>query len=199
MKNLATAFIVGSPENCARGLMDISQDLNFSVVLNFKNQAMAEQQSKRTPICFFLFALDCTETNIPVMTALIRNSRNRQIKYAPMIGFIEAANSKMIGMCLKLGFDDIVLPPFKKSTLSPRLELQIGKPRIYYETADYFGPDRRKQVGAGLGNVRISKRKQNGAHTKITFCRNLKTGIQIQKKELVEHSTLQESQNAIVI
>ncbi len=152
---------------------------------------MAEQQSKRTPVCFFLVALECRETNLKATTSLIRNSRNNRIRFAPLVGFTEVANPELIRKCLKLGFDDIVLPPFTKKTIAPRLAMQLGKPITYCETRDYFGPCRavitrparkyKRTPGSRYGHGNEHEDEDEIEHEKITFIRNLDEGIRIMK------------------
>jgi len=175
----ATTYIVGSEDNQACGLTDLCQDIGFRTVLSYKNLAMAEQQTKRTPICFFLLALECTEQNVPVIAKALRNSRNRQIRFAPLIGFAEVANTKMIDFCLQLGFDDILLPPFSRRTINSRLEKHLNKRITFFETDVYFGPDRRLEFNKNTLAKPHPKRGEGGEHRKIVIRRNLETGVNI--------------------
>jgi len=182
----STAFIVGSSESSTCGLMDLSRDLGFFAILNFKNMALVEQQITRTPICFFLFSLECEKSNIPVIAALIRSNRNRQIRFAPMIGFTEAANSKTINICLQLGFDDILLPPFGKKNIAPRLEQHIKKPHIYFEANNYFGPDRRVGAMKGSNAFRQTRRRKTKICKKFTIARDMESGVRVVKEQIVD-------------
>jgi len=175
----ATTFIVGSEDNQACGLTDLCQDIGFRTVLSYKNLAMAEYQTKKTPICFFLLALECAEQNVPAIARALRNSRNRQIRYAPLIGFAEVANSKMIDFCLQLGFDDILLPPFSRKIINSRLEKHLNRNITFFETNEYFGPDRRTEFSENALTKPHPKRGEGGDHRKIVIRRNLETGINI--------------------
>jgi len=181
--------------------MDLALDMGFRTVLSYKNLAMAEQQTKRTPICFFLFALECVEQNVPVVAKALRSSRNRQIKFAPLIGFTEVANPKMIDFCLQLGFDDVLLPPFSRKIINPRLEKHLNRPVTFFETAQYFGPDRRTGISENASINSNLKRGQGGDHRKIVINRNLEAGINILRDKFHRQSgrTVPETGSNLVI
>ena len=46
-----------------------------------------------------------------------------------------------------MGFDDVIAMPYTGSDLSERIFRQVGRTHTYYETATYFGPDRRNRDG----------------------------------------------------
>ncbi len=179
----ATAFIIASQSHCNQGLMDLSLDIGFRAVLNFHNIAQAEQQVKRTPICFFLFALDHAGPRVPGISRAIRKSRNRQIMFAPIIGFTENADPRIVKACLQFGFDDILIPPFSARTVTPRLNLHLNHRVSFFETTSYFGPDRR--VGQGIHKERgpHPDRGKGGDHRKVVISRNLESGVTILKDE----------------
>jgi len=162
---------------------------------------MAEYQTKKTPICFFLLALDCAEQNIPVIARALRSSRNRQIKYAPLIGFAEVANPKMINFCLQLGFDDILLPPFSRKTINSRLKKHLNRNITFFETNEYFGPDRRTDFNENALAKPHPKRGEGGDHRKIVIRRNLETGVSILRDRFHRQSSdkVQEMGSSIAI
>ncbi len=185
----ATTYIVGSEDNQACGLTDLCQDIGFRTVLSYKNLAMAEYQTKKTPICFFLLALECAEKNVPAIARTLRKSRNRQIKFAPLIGFAEVANPKMIDLCLHLGFDDILLPPFSRRIINSRLAKHLNRRITFFETDEYFGPDRRTESSEKALAKPHPKRGEGGDHRKIVIRRNLETGVNILRDRFHRQSS----------
>ena len=179
----ATAFIIGADGHCSQGLMDLSFDIGFRTVASFSDIPQAELQLKRTPICYFLFALTCSAHNTPGIARAIRTSRNRQIKFAPMIGFTENAEPRMIEATLRLGFDDILVPPFSAKASLPRLMGHLNRRISFFETAEYFGPDRRVGEGIHKEPQHHPDRGKGGDHRKILINRSLETGTNILKDE----------------
>ena len=179
----ATAFIIGAEGQCNQGLMDLSLDIGFRTVLNFTDLSVVEQQVKRTPICFFLFALTCSAHSTPGISRSIRSSSNRQIMYAPMVGFTENPEPRLIEATLRLGFDDILVPPFSAKSVAPRINSHINRRITFFETAHYFGPDRRVGEGIHKEPEPHPDRGKGGDHRKVLISRNLETGVSILKDE----------------
>jgi len=46
-----------------------------------------------------------------------------------------------------MGFDDVIALPYASGDLGERIGRQVGRTQTYYETATYFGPDRRNRMG----------------------------------------------------
>ncbi len=46
-----------------------------------------------------------------------------------------------------MGFDDVIALPITGDDVGGRIERQIDRIHTYYETATYFGPDRRNRNG----------------------------------------------------
>ncbi len=183
----ATAFVIGEDKQCSQGLVDLSLDIGFRSVLSFSDIELAEQQVKRTPVCFFLFALTRQSHNASGIARAIRTSRNRQIKFAPMVGFTESAEPRLIQATLRLGFDDILVPPFSAKVALPRLNNHINRRIHFYETENYFGPDRRVGLGIHKEPGNHPDRGKGGDHRKILINRSLETGVSILKDEFHKH------------
>ncbi len=195
----ATAFIIGAQGQCNQGLMDLSLDIGFRTVLNFTNIGAAEQQVKRTPICFFLFALTCSAHSTPGISRAIRTSRNRQIKYAPMIGLTENPEPRLIEATLQLGFDDILIPPFSAKSVPPRLNSHLNRRITFFETTQYFGPDRRVGDGIHKEPAHHPDRGKGGDHRKVLISRNLETGVSILKDQFNRQQRTAEPGDSISI
>lgn len=187
----ATAFIIGEDKQCSQGLMDLSLDIGFRSIIGFTDIDLVEQQVKRTPVCFFLFALTRSSHNASGIARAIRTSRNRQIKFAPMVGFTESAEPRLIQATLRLGFDDILVPSFSVKVTLPRLNNHINRRIHFYETKNYFGPDRRVGLGIHKEAKNHPDRGKGGDHRKILINRNLETGVSILKDEFHKYRPAQ--------
>jgi len=173
----ATAFIVGQEEGVSEGIMDLCMEIGFRAVVRFSKIEQAEQQVKRTPICYFLFSAEGDEEQFASVSKAVRFSRNRQVRFAPMVCFAENPSQSMVRMCIQEGFDDIVAPPFSAKRVARRFNSLLECRLMFYETPTYFGPDRRKRLGK-LKSI-TSARGSGGKHRRIEITRNVDSGINI--------------------
>ncbi len=180
----ATAFLIGIDEKSSDGLLYASLDYGFSATLNYLNMDLVEKQMGETPLCFFLFSLDKDIKKIPEVVKLIRFNKNKNIRYAPIVGFTKSPDPKIVNACLQFGFDDIVVSPFSiEKTLARQKEL-VGKNISFYETSTYFGPDRRRAESPNMHRDKLHpKRGEGGDYRKVVISRNSKNGIELISDE----------------
>lgn len=176
----ATAFIIGPADGPGAALADMAKSLRFQSVLPYAGVARAEQQAMRTPVMFFLFAaIDQIEALRGTADA-IRFSPSRKIRFSPMIYFSESPAVETIRACINMGFDDIITLPFSQGRLADRLGRQVGTNLTYYETATYFGPDRRERLS---GNAAGHEQRTGGKYRRIEMVRNFTTGTNVVRDE----------------
>lgn len=177
----ATAFIIGPQDGPGAALMDMAHMQGFAAVLPYTGVMAAEGQTQRTPLCFFLFAsVPRIEALRPVAGA-IRFCPNRRLRFSPMLYFAESPSVEIISACLNLGFDDIVAMPFTPKRVSDRLDRQVGQSLIYYETAGYFGPDRRGRLAEPQ---RSDENRVGGPFRRLEIMRHFGSGISILRDDL---------------
>ena len=183
----ASAFIVGPDDGPGLALEQLAQDVGFRHVLWLNDLTEAEEQTKQTPICFFFFssALD-PELTKEIVSAL-RSSRNRQIKFAPLVAFCEEPTEKAIRCYLNAGFDDILIPPFNARTASDRLRYLVRHHTVFFETKTYFGPDRRRNIG--LKDRGHALRGTGGEHRRIEIVRDPNVGDKILRDQHFKEQT----------
>jgi hypothetical protein len=80
-----------------------------------------------------------------------------------------------------MGFDDVIALPVALGSLEERLERQIGRPLVYYETASYFGPDRRGRLAHEEGH---SLRGTGGEHRRLEILRSTGNGVKLIKDDV---------------
>lgn len=176
----ASAYVVGPLDGPGAALMDLARRLSFSSVMPYGGVVQAEQQSNRTPVCFFLFAaVDDVETLRGVAEA-IRFCPSRRVRFSPLIYFSESPSVETISRCINMGFDDIITMPFTRERVAERIDRQIGQPHTYYETPGYFGPDRRDRVTAAR---RAAESRAGGQFRRLEIVRHLLTGVNVLRDD----------------
>jgi len=144
----SAAFVVGPRDGADHALMQLSQDIGFSDVARYEGPDRAMAQSRLTPVCFFLVASSAPKSLISEFVTEIRHHPDRSLRFSPLMYLTEDPSPRNIQFCVRAGFDDIIAPPFAPARLRARLMSHIGVSRFYFETATYFGPDRRQPGGA---------------------------------------------------
>lgn len=74
----------------------------------------------------------------------VRASIIDDVRYAPVVLFAEDGPFEQYLSYIDMGFDDIITLPEKAAIVEQRLIAQLGTEHMYFETASYFGPDRRR-------------------------------------------------------
>lgn len=191
----ASAFIVGPDDGPGLALEQLSEEVGFKEIFWFSEIGEVEEQSKRTPMCYFLFTSALSLELTQDIAQLARKSRNRQIKYAPLICFCETPVQRTIRSYLNMGFDDILIPPFSGEYVETRMKLLLGRKTVFYETDQYFGPDRRRMMG-GTKDRGHAKRGDGGDHRRIELVRDANVGVKILKDKQFKTQPLRHSSPA---
>ena len=182
------AYVVGPQEGAGAGLLAMARSIDFALVVPYAGMLQAEHQISRTPICFFLFAAVSNIESLRSVAQAIRFSPRRQIRYSPMIYFSESPSGQTIQACTNMGFDDVITMPFSRARLKARIDRQIGKPLRYFETQDYFGPDRRSLNPIARPGSRTPIGMQQ---RRIEFIRNSTSGVHVLRDEFVQSAAKQ--------
>jgi CheY-like chemotaxis protein len=180
----AFSFIVGPPDGPGAALMELAQTIGFAGIAPFTTIARAEQQTQVTPICFFLFAATEDVGSLRGVADAIRFNATRRLRFSPLIYFSESPSADGISACLNMGFDDIITMPFTPARVKGRIERQVGQSMLYYETATYFGPDRRHSAAA----ERALENRGGGRFRRLEIVRNLRSGINVLREDNVNAS-----------
>ncbi|NLG34592.1 MAG: hypothetical protein GX548_04475 [Lentisphaerae bacterium] len=174
----ACAYVVGPRDGPGAALRDMASTLGFETVLPFSTIAAAEQQAAQTPLLFFLFAaVDDPLTLKPVADAL-RLSPGRRIRFSPLIYFSESPSLAAIKCCAGMGFDDVITLPFLLARVEERLARQVDRTQIYFESASYFGPDRR------TSSATRTLPPARGKHRRLEIIRTTTEGTSVLRDDL---------------
>lgn len=158
----------------------VARLLGFSAVLPYGGVGVAESQSNQTPVCYFLFSA------VPDMQALrgvaeaIRFCPSRRVRFSPMIYFCGNPSVETIAACINLGFDDIITMPLTRQRVRERIMRQVGQSLTYYETAGYFGPDRRGRVTAPQ---KAAESRLGGQFRRLEIVRDVLSGINVLRDD----------------
>jgi len=172
----SAAFLVGSGDGPPSASRDMANYAGFAVTRTFTNLADVEQQTNRTPICFFLFEQVPDITMLADIVRPIRRCKRQDVRFSPLIYLCDTPSREVIRGCISMGFDDIIARPFECSRVNERLAKQVGRPVNYYETEKSFGPYRRTD---SRGYFPTKTDINGGQHRQLKFVRNLITGISI--------------------
>jgi hypothetical protein len=177
----ACAYVVGPRNGPAATLLSLAPRLGFDTVLPFSGVALAERQVLETPLCFFLFA------EVPDVRAMgsaaqaIRFSSGRRVRFSPLIYFCGNPSMETLRTCINMGFDDVITPPFATRRIEERLLRQINTALTYYETASYFGPDRRGRLET---TAAAQNNRGGGQYRKLEIIRSLASGVNVLSDNL---------------
>lgn len=171
----ACAFVVGPPDGPGAALTDLARGLGFPVVHSYAGLATAEAQAQQTPLLFFLFAAVDDVTGLKTVADAIRFSPSRRIRFSPMVYFSESPLVEAIKTCVEMGFDDVLTLPFTRQRVAGRLERLVEHTQIYFETADYLGPDR----GAQRSHSRAGTQ-----YRRLEIIRSPARGVSVMRDEM---------------
>ncbi|MEO6395554.1 MAG: hypothetical protein ABIO40_06550 [Devosia sp.] len=177
----ASAFVVGPQELAGAALIQLALEAGFDPVQPYRGLAKAEAQAHETPLLFFLCAAVADVASLKPMADAIRFSPSRKLRFSPLIYFARKPSTDNIKACINMGFDDVIALPIAAEQLTTRIGRQIGTLQIYYETATYFGPDRRERIGGAETDPR---RGGGGEFHRIEIIRSPETGVDVLKDDL---------------
>jgi len=78
----------------------------------------------------------------------IRREKTSPNKMVPIVMMTGYSALPRVAQARDTGATEFLVKPFSANDLARRIAYVINKPRDFIETADYFGPDRRRRVMA---------------------------------------------------
>ncbi len=177
------AYCVNENTSRSNVLHEFSTIIGFTQVSDYIGLAQVEKQSFQTPIMFFIFEQVSDIRRFKNIVSQIRACKRHNIRFSPLIYLCNIPSPQTIKNGIAMGFDDVIAKPFNFKKIKTRLDMQVDKIIPYYETSDYFGPDRRK-FDQENSTVNPNKRK-NMQYLQYKFIRNLNDGIIIKDKKMM--------------
>lgn len=157
--------------------MYMAQAIGFESVQRYGGLARAEKQASKTPLIFFLCAPTRDARTLKPMADALRFSPSLKLRFSPLIYFAREPSMETVKQCIAMGFDDLIALPIGGDDAGDRIARQIGRIQTYYETANYFGPDRRNRDGGP--NRATGSDHGGGKFRRIEIMRNPETGIDV--------------------
>jgi hypothetical protein len=97
-----------------------------------------------------------------------------------MVVMLPETSSESVRKFVRMGFDDVVSLPQSQVQLTARLGTQIDRDIVYFETADYLGPDRRRLDADGA----LHRPAGISPHTRLVIRRDPDFGTRVLSREL---------------
>lgn len=176
----AAAFVVGPRDGASAALHDLAHAVGFMPVERYAGLARAEKQARTTPLMFFLCAEVADVSSLKPTADAIRFSPNADLRFSPLLYFTRSASIDTIKACIRMGFDDVIALPYSAGDLSERIFRQVGRTHTYYETATYFGPDRRNRTGSSRSP---DSDHGGGQYRRIEIIRSPETGVNVLRDD----------------
>ncbi len=177
----ACAYIVGPEEGSGAALKELARRVGFDSVHPFRSVAIAEQQTLFTPLVYFLFSTVPDVRTLRPVAEAIRMSPSKRVRFSPMIYLSDSPSLTAIRRCIGMGFDDIITLPFTLARIEERLERQVERPLVYYETPTYFGPDRRNRTEDEAAH---KGRGSGGQYRRLEIMRSANAGVNVLRDDL---------------
>jgi hypothetical protein len=159
---------------------DLARRIGFASVAPYGGVALAERQSQRTPLCFFLFAPVEDVRIVGRVSAAIRFCTRGTLRFSPLIYFSPSPSLEAITACMRMGFDDVITLPFTQGRVEERLHRQVGQALVYYDVPSYFGPDRVRMDNL-LDPV---EQRKTGSYRRLEIIRHLATGVNVLRDDI---------------
>jgi hypothetical protein len=158
----ASAIVVGARHGAGRPVYALAAAAGFRSVGEFSGTAAAARLLAETPVVFFLCAAVRSLAELRPAVEAVRFSSEPRLRLQPLIYVAAAPALDTIRACINFGFDDVIALPLTPARLRERLARQIDTPQIYFETADYFGPDRHNRGGGAFRRLEIRRSLADG-------------------------------------
>lgn len=180
MLEYCVANLVARTEGQTKTLEDLATRAGFGETRTvLSRRAFAANEGKCILNFFFIHYLLGANLMKAVISS-IRASGDVEIKFAPIILFTADVSFEDYLDYIRLGFDDVITLPEKREMITSRLANQVGHDIEYYETSDYFGPDRRRMEIEPPNGVQRSNVPHS--HIKYVFRRNPATGTNLLQR-----------------
>ena len=181
----AGAIIVGNRQGPASAVWDIAADLGFSFVKAYAPPPALRDVAKGSPLSFFLLAETSNPRDYASLVTQIRRTQQSSLAFAPLVYFCESPSREVVEACVSIGIDDVMTMPFTPERVRARLMRQIETPQVYFETEDYFGPDRRRLSGPRLADAFLRGLPDAPPARRLEIRRSLAGGVAVIRDEIV--------------
>jgi hypothetical protein len=188
------ACLVGETAAQRRTLETLAARTGFGSINSDETGAAFPDKAERRLAYFFFH---CQVGNELLRGALGRIRTDEQHRFSPAVLVVGECSERDALRYINLGFDDIVILPEAAKILERRFAYQIATPVPYFETATYFGPDRRRSQR--LTSASAHPGRGAGEHRHVRYLiQRAPSGIEILRREVVISSSQTQPASATV-
>jgi DNA-binding response OmpR family regulator len=163
----------------ARSLEHFAAATGFGVFVHYHD--LADLRAHPVKNLFFLVHFALPDSEMADFLALLRQNTSNRVRLAPVVLVTQDCDLDTFLGYVQMGFDDILCLPDNASLLVDRLVAQLNHDILYFETEDYFGPDRRRMELPGATHAaRVSSAHR---HTRLVVHRSLEQGPMILHRQ----------------
>lgn len=109
----------------------------------FPENSATLSQYRRGPVPFIFVHAGAKPAAVLKVFTSVRSHPDVCVRFLPIIAVTDTGAAATVMRFIQMGCDDVVSLPLTAASLIDRLKRQIGRPRAYYQTRSYFGPDQR--------------------------------------------------------
>lgn len=175
-----SANLVARTEAQTKSLEDIAKSAGFGVTKTVLSRRAFAADERSCILNFFFIHYLLGHSLMEAVIASIRASQDVETRFAPIILFTTDLSFEDYLDYIRLGFDDVITLPEKREMITSRLANQVGHDIEYFETATYFGPDRRRMEIEPPNGVQRSNVPHS--HIKYVFRRNPASGTKLLQR-----------------
>lgn len=139
MLSACKAIVIGTTAGQVGSLVAMARRCGFTLI----EDAGSGVPQPKMPITFMFVHYRVGDA---VLDSIIRTVRrgDRNTRFSPIIVIANDCDFELILHLVDMGVDDVISLPEKRDVLVQRLAGQLWSEHVYVETAEYFGPDRRR-------------------------------------------------------
>ncbi|WP_338719717.1 hypothetical protein [Devosia sp. XK-2] len=161
-----------------RSLERFARATGFGLFAHYRD--VTELRKRVVSNLFFLVHFATEDAEKTDILHRLRHYPSPRVKLAPIILITQDCDADTFLRYIEMGFDDILCLPENSELLTDRLVSQLKHDIVYIETADYFGPDRRRMEVIGGGHTaRVSNAH---LHSKLVIHRSVTDGPAIVRR-----------------
>jgi PleD family two-component response regulator len=175
------AFAVAHTEAQNRTLVKLGERAGFGFVGTVLGERRVPIEAARGDVVYFLLHFRLSDDAMRAVIRRIRQSNEDAIRFAPICLIIDDCPFETILKYVRIGFDDVIALPEKREVLVGRLMSQLETEHVYFETADYLGPDRRRMEVSVMHDER---RTGTTPFTRLIIHRSVTTGVRLVRREI---------------
>jgi len=175
MLSACKAIAIGRSAAQIRTIVRLATIAGFGII---ETPEKGDAPAPHALICFVLVHEQVGDALLRHVISAIRGGA-QEVRFSPIVVLGNDCPFEQVLHFVHLGVDDVISLPEKREVLIQRLCQQLWTEQAYFETNDYFGPDRRRYEAADDG-----LRTGLVAHTRYDIQRLPDVGTRIVRHQI---------------